>query len=57
MHRMKLPDGKPSDKVYIILRVFNLDTDEIDMHLYVDPASMQGKELEVTPELYSVCLR
>ena len=51
---MKLNDRKPSTKVYIILRVFNLDKESIDMRLYVDPAGMQGKELEVTPESYSV---
>ena len=57
MHHMKLQNGQPSAEVYIILRVFNLDTDGIDMRLYVDPASMQGKELEFTPESYSVVPR
>ena len=51
---MKLKDGEPSAEVYIILRVFNLDKDSIDMRIYVDPAGMQGKELEFTPESYSV---
>lgn len=51
---MKLNDRKPSAEVYIILRVFHLDKESIDMCLYVDPAGMQGKELEVTPESYSV---
>jgi hypothetical protein len=56
MHDMKLTDGQSSATVYIILRVFNLDTDRIDMRLYVDPARMQGKGLEFTPESYSVVL-
>jgi hypothetical protein len=56
MHDMKLTDGQSSAEVYIIFRVFNLDTDRIDMRLYVDPASMQGKGLEFTPESYSVML-
>ncbi len=46
MRRMKLKDGKPSAEVYIILRVFNLDKYNIDMRIYVDPAGMEGKELE-----------
>lgn len=51
---MKLKDSEPSTEVYIIIRVFNLDKDSIDMRVYVDPAGMQGKELEFTPESYSV---
>jgi hypothetical protein len=56
MHQMKLNDREPSAEVYIILRVFNLDKESIDMRLYIDPAGMQGRELEVTPESYSVAL-
>jgi predicted Zn-ribbon and HTH transcriptional regulator len=56
MHAIKLTDRQSSAKVYIILRVFNLDTDRIDVRLYVDPANMQGKGLEFTPESYSVVL-
>jgi hypothetical protein len=48
MLRMKLKDGKPSAEVYIILRVFNLDKNNINMRIYVDPARVEGKELEFT---------
>ncbi|KAN0093560.1 hypothetical protein V8E51_016744 [Hyaloscypha variabilis] len=51
MCRMKLEDGKPSAEVYIIFRVFNLDKYNIDMRIYVDPAGMEGKELEFNLDL------
>lgn len=51
---MKLGD-QASAEVYIILRVFNLDKDKIDMRLYVDPAGMKERgELQFTSESYSV---
>ncbi|KAL2065322.1 hypothetical protein VTL71DRAFT_2991 [Oculimacula yallundae] len=43
-----------SDEVYIILRVFNLDKENIDMRLYVDPAGMEDREVKFTPESYSM---
>jgi len=51
MCRIKLEDGKPSAEVYIIFRVFNLDKYNIDMRIYVDPAGMEGKELEFNLDL------
>ncbi|TVY16404.1 hypothetical protein LARI1_G008274 [Lachnellula arida] len=53
MQGMKL-GAHASDEVYIILRVFNLDKENIDMRLYVDPAGMEDRELKFTPESYSV---
>ena len=53
MKEMKL-GAHASDEVYIILRVFNLDKENIDMHLYVDPAGMEDRELKFTPESYTV---
>jgi hypothetical protein len=47
-----------SAEVYIILRVFNLSKDNIDMRLYVDPAGMEERgELSFTSESYSVVPR
>jgi hypothetical protein len=44
-----------SAEVYIILRVFNLNKDKIDMRLYVDPAGMEERgELFFTSESFSV---
>ena len=54
---MRLPAGKPAAEVYIIFWIFNLATDAIGMQLYVDPASMEGKELEFSPQSYSVVPR
>lgn len=52
---MRLTRGEVSPEVYIILRVFNLDKDTIDMRLYVDPKGMgEGGTLVFTPESYSV---
>jgi hypothetical protein len=52
---MRLTEGEISPEVYIILRVFNLDKDTIDMHLYVDPKGIEdGGVLVFTPESYSV---
>ena len=49
MQKMKLTKGETSSKVYIILRVFNLDKENIGMRLYVDPASMETRgELQIT---------
>jgi hypothetical protein len=54
MQRMKL-GVQASTEVYIILRVFNLNRDIIDMRLYVDPAGMEERgELHFTSESYSV---
>jgi hypothetical protein len=54
MQRMKLGE-RATNEVYIILRVFNLDRDGIDMRLYVDPARMKERsELHFTSESYSV---
>ena len=51
---MKL-GAQASTEVYIILRVFNLNNDDIDMRLYVDPAGMEERrDLIFTPEPYSV---
>ena len=51
---MKL-GAQASTEVYIILRVFNLNNDDIDMRLYVDPAGMEERrDLILTPEPYSV---
>lgn len=38
---MRLIKGKASYKIYIILRVFNLDKDTIDMRLFVDPKGIE----------------
>jgi hypothetical protein len=55
MERMRLKQGEISSEVYIILRVFNLDKDTIDMRLYVDPKGVEeGGDLVFTPESYSV---
>ncbi|PMD37968.1 hypothetical protein L207DRAFT_431094 [Hyaloscypha variabilis F] len=55
MQQMKLTKDGPSAEVYIILRVFNLDKDEIDMRVYVDPVGMQESgQLEFITKLYSV---
>lgn len=55
MERMRLTEGEVSPEVYIILRVFNLDKDTIDMRLYVDPKGVEeGGNLVSTPESYSV---
>ena len=44
-----------STEIYIILRVFNLNRDIIDMRLYVDPAGMEERgELYFASESYSV---
>ncbi|KAE9369740.1 hypothetical protein N431DRAFT_493510 [Stipitochalara longipes BDJ] len=55
MERMRLKKREVSSEVYIILRVFNLDKDTIDMRLYVDPKGVkEGGDLIFTPESYSV---
>jgi hypothetical protein len=43
MEEKRLIDGKVSLQVYIIFRVFNLDKDTIDLHLYVDPKGLEER--------------
>ncbi|RDL38725.1 uncharacterized protein BP5553_03065 [Venustampulla echinocandica] len=55
MERMRLIAGEVSPEIYIILRVFNLGKDTIDMRLFVDPKRIEdGGSLTFTPESYSV---
>jgi hypothetical protein len=42
-------------EVYVIIRVFNLNKDNIDMRVYVDPAAMEERhELNFTAQQWSV---
>lgn len=52
-----MTDGKVTSKIFIILRVFDLDRDAIDMHLYVDPKGAEKRgRLVFVPESYSVSM-
>jgi hypothetical protein len=52
---MKFKEREPVHEVYVILRVFNLDKDNIDMRVFVDPEGMrERKQLVFTAESYSV---
>ncbi|KAH6667494.1 hypothetical protein B0J14DRAFT_567496 [Halenospora varia] len=46
MQRMKLTNRKSSEEVYCILRVFKIDTTDLDLKIYIDPAGMQEKAME-----------
>lgn len=55
MHRVALDPKKPATEVYVILRVFNLGRRDMDMRIYVDPATMRKeKKLTFQAESYSV---
>jgi hypothetical protein len=55
MERMRLRKEEVSPEVYIILRVFNLDKDTIDMRIFVDPKGIEDSGgLVFTSESYSV---
>ena len=55
MERMKLSEESSAPEVYLILRVFNLDKNNIDMAVYVDPEGMRARgDLVFIPESYSV---
>jgi hypothetical protein len=52
---MKLAKGQMAPEIYVILRVFKLDKDGIDMKAYLDPAGMEEREeLIFRAESYSV---
>jgi len=52
---MKLSEESSAPEVYLILRVFNLDKNNIDMAVYVDPEGMRARgDLVFIPESYSV---
>ena len=55
MERMRLTQGEDSPEVYVVLRVFNLGKDTVDMRVYVDPKRIEDEGgLIFTPESYSV---
>lgn len=55
MKEMRLESRKASLDIYIILRVYNLTSDNIGMRILVDPATMElNKELVFTAENYTV---
>ena len=52
---MALDLENPATEVYVILRVFNLGRRDMDMRIYVDPATMRReKKLIFQAESYSV---
>ncbi|KAH8654536.1 hypothetical protein BGZ60DRAFT_532903 [Tricladium varicosporioides] len=46
MQRMKLGDRDASEEVYCILRVFKIDSIDLDMKIYVDPAGMRDMAMK-----------
>lgn len=55
MKNMRLDPGKASPDIYVILRVYNLTSDNIGMRILVDPATMKRNgELVFTAESYTV---
>lgn len=52
---MALDPKNPATEVYVILRVYNLGRRDMDMRIYVDPATMKREEkLTFQAESYSV---
>ena len=52
---MALDPENPATEVYVILRVFNLGRRNMDMQIYVDPATMKREgKLIFQAESYSV---
>ena len=47
MRKMRLDRGKASPNIYIVLRVYNLTSDNIGMRMLVDPATMERNGLLV----------
>ena len=55
MHRMALDPENPAAEVYVILRVYNLGRRDMDMRIYVDPATLKReKKLTFQAESYTV---
>lgn len=55
MQRMRLEPGRVARKVYAVLRVFNLDSRDIGLRVYLDPETLKTDGvLEFTAESYSV---
>lgn len=55
MQRMRLEPGRAARKVYAVLRVFNLDSRDIGLRVYLDPETLKTDGvLEFTAESYSV---
>ena len=52
---MALDSENPTTEVYVILRVYNLGRRDMDMRIYVDPATMKReKKLIFQAKSYSV---
>jgi hypothetical protein len=55
MEEMRLVDGQPADRVYMIARVFNLGSSGMGLKLYLDPATLRANgELEFRADKYVV---
>lgn len=54
MESMALGLLKPSTKVYVILRVYDMLTPNVGLEIYVDPIRFKGTKLEFETEQWYV---
>ena len=55
MRGMRLIASRPSPKIYVILRVYNLTSDQIGMRILLDPGTLEAQgKLILDAEQYTV---
>ncbi len=55
MNKMRIPPGKSTAEIYMIMRVFELSKDTMGVKVYLDPDTLrEDGALIFTPETYSV---
>jgi hypothetical protein len=54
METMKLGQLRQPSKAYVLMRVFDLMTAEVDMKIFVDPLGQPGMKLEFEAEQWFV---
>jgi hypothetical protein len=45
MQSLTLAEGRVSEKIYVIFRVYNLEREKMHMQIYVDPEAHRGRSL------------
>jgi len=54
MQSLTLVEGRASEKIYVIFRVYNLGRETMNMQVYVDPEAHRGRTLAFTEHTWTV---
>ena len=54
---MALVEERPSDRIYVIFRVYNLGRENLNVKIYVDPEAYRGRSLMFAEHMWIVTAR